>query len=65
MERMLPHSEPPRNFRNRIGSLGDLTHGVTLEIAAEISLAIKTLTSILGGIHILRNEEMHFAVDLP
>jgi hypothetical protein len=36
---MLAHPEPLRNLRNRIASLRDLTHGVTLKLFAEIRFA--------------------------
>lgn len=69
IERMLAHSEPLRNFRNRIGSLT----ASRLKSPLEISFAHKgPLTSkfgkkastILGGIHFPGNEEMYFAIDI-
>jgi hypothetical protein len=36
---MLAHAEALRNLRNRIASLRDLTHRVTLKIFAEIRFA--------------------------
>lgn len=46
---MLAEPEPLRNFRNRIASLGELTHGVTLEIVGEIKFAHSALLTSKFG----------------
>lgn len=43
VKRMLADPEPLRNLRDRIASLGDLTHGVAFKIFTEIRLTYNAL----------------------
>lgn len=46
---MLAYAEPMRDFRYRVASFRDLTHGIAFEIVTEIRFAHdRLLTSSLG-----------------